>query len=328
MKQFILLTFFFSYVLSSFSQPFWTEDFGVGCSQGTLASAYTGTNGAWTVPNTGTNHTYANDFFVSATEAGTGVGNCGDGCLDTPTLINRTLHVGNVAVAGFIDADNGASYNTGGTCSPPFNICVLTDKRIGSPVIDCSGRSDITLSFNYMEAGDGTTDNAELWYYDGNTWAMLEDLAKTTVVCPSGQGLWTAHSVLLPSSANNNPNVKIGFRWINNDDATGTDPSFAVDDIVLNPGTPTGVSEYSLTNFSIFPNPASNKTKITFNAIVSGNYSIEFINVAGQIVMKEKIETLSGDFSKMYDLSSLGKGIYLVNLTSPQGREIRKIVVE
>jgi len=37
----------------------------------------------------------------------------------------------------------------------------------------------------------------------------------------------------LPASANNNPNVKIGFRWINNDDGDATDPSFAVDDIVL-----------------------------------------------------------------------------------------------
>lgn len=328
MKQFILLTFCLSYVLTSFSQPFWTEDFGVGCSQGTLASAYTGTNGSWTIPNTGTNDTYANDFFVSATEAGTGVGNCGDGCLDTPTLINRTLHVGNVAVASLVISDNGASYNTGGTCGPPFNICVLTDKRIASPTIDCSGRSNITLSFNYMENGDATADNAELWYYEGNTWAILEDLAKTTVVCPSGQGLWTAHSVLLPSSADNNPNVKIGFRWINNDDATGTDPSFAVDDIALDPGDPTGTAEYSVTGFNIFPNPATDKTRITFRAGTAGNSSIEFFNTIGQSVLKEQIANVSGDFSKTYDLSSFGKGIYLVNLTSPQGREIRKIVVE
>ncbi len=328
MKPILLLTFFLSYALNSYTQPFWTEDFGVGCSQGTLASSYTGSNGAWTVLNTGTNDTYANDFFVSATEAGTGVGNCGDGCLDTPSLINRTLHVGNVAVSTLVTADNGASYNTGGTCGIPFNICVQTDKRIVSPAIDCSGRSSITLSLKYMENGEGSTDNAELWYYEGNTWIMLEDLAKTTLVCPTGQGLWTAHSVLLPSSADNNPNVKIGFRWINNDDATGTDPSFAVDDITLDPGDPTLIPEYSLNNFSIFPNPATDKTKITFNAIVSGNYSIEFINVAGQIVMKEKIENFSGDFSEMYDLSSVGKGIYLVNFISPQGREIRKIVVE
>jgi PKD repeat protein len=34
-------------------------------------------------------------------------------------------------------------------------------------------------------------------------------------------------------SADNNPNVKIGFNWTNNDDGIGTDPSFAVDNITL-----------------------------------------------------------------------------------------------
>ena len=35
------------------------------------------------------------------------------------------------------------------------------------------------------------------------------------------QGQWTAFSILLPVSANNNPSVKIGFNWINNDDNIG-----------------------------------------------------------------------------------------------------------
>ncbi len=328
MKRFLLLTFSLIYFLTSPAQSIWTEDFGLGCTQGTLASGYTGPNGAWTITSTGINDTYANTFFVSATEAGTGAGNCGNGCIDAPTLVNRTLHVGNVAVAGLIDADNGASYNTGGTCGPPFNICVLTDVRAESPVIDCSGQSDITLSFNYMEAGDGTNDNATIWYYDGNTWTLLEDLAKTTVVCPTGQGLWTTYSVLLPSSADNNAAVKIAFRWVNNDDATGDDPSFAVDDISIDPVDPTGVSELTANRFNIFPNPANAETKITFHAAVAGNYSIEFFNALGQNVMKEKLENFSGHFSKVYDLSILEKGIYLINLTSPNGIETKKIVVE
>ena len=61
--------------------------------------------------------------------------------------------------------------------------------------------------------------------------------AKTTV-CGSGQGRWDSTSVLLPASANNNATVKIGFRWVNNDDGTGTDPSFAVDSVSLR--TPAG----------------------------------------------------------------------------------------
>jgi hypothetical protein len=45
---------------------------------------------------------------------------------------------------------------------------------------------------------------------------------------------------VLPASANNNPNVRIGFRWINNDDGDATDPSFAADDVEVT-GTPDSV---------------------------------------------------------------------------------------
>src|SRR5207249_2703406 len=94
-----------------------------------------------------------------------------------------------------------------------------------------------TISFNYMEYGDGTNDDATLWYYNGATWSQIDPLAKTQ--CCGGncngnlQGKWTAFSMLLPVSANNNANVRIAFHWVNDDDGSGTDPSFAVDDVKL-----------------------------------------------------------------------------------------------
>ena len=225
------------------SVTFWTEDFGSGCNQGNLATAYTGTNGAWTMTNTGTNDTEANTWFVSARENGNAAGACGSGC-----GTDRSLHLGNVAIPSFfLAADGGASYNAGGYCGLYF--CTATDKRVESPVINCSAYSNITLSFVYMENGSGSTDNATLWYFDGASWSQLTDLAKTANTC-SPQGIWTTYSTTLPASANGNANIKIGFRWVNNDDGVGSDPSFAVDDITL---TQPGISsdftaEYFYTN--------------------------------------------------------------------------------
>ncbi|MFM7079611.1 MAG: T9SS type A sorting domain-containing protein [Bacteroidota bacterium] len=226
------------------SQPFWTENFGLGCSTGNPAAAYSGPNGTWTVSNTGTNDSYANQWYVSATEAGMGVGNCGDGCGNNASLTNRTLHLGaNTALIG----DAGAAYNAGGLCV--LGICVLTDKRAESPTINCLGKSNITLSFSYIQQGSPGSDFASLCYYDGTSWFYYNGSSwvVTNIGMPAtlnsscgGQGLWTNYSVQLPASANNNPNVKIGFRWVNNDDGVGTDPSFAVDDIALNaPSSPT-----------------------------------------------------------------------------------------
>lgn len=213
---------------------FWVETFGTGCNQGQLATAIvpTPTNGAWTVSNTGTNDPYAHEWYISATEAGMGAGNCGDGCLNNASLTNRTLHVGNVNIALLgIPADQGAAYGEGG-CG--FGVCTSTNKRVESPTINCTGYSNITLSFNYIQQGTAGTDYTELMYFDGVTWNSLGNLPATNNSgCTGGQGFWTNYTIILPAAANNNPNVKIGFRWQNIDDGVATDPSFAVDDIQL-----------------------------------------------------------------------------------------------
>lgn len=213
-------------------EVFWAENFGTGCNTGQLANGFISVNGTWTTTSTGTNDASANTFFISATEQ-IDAGGCGVGCGGTNS---RTLHLGNVeALGGLVTADGGATYNAGGACG--FGVCVTTNLRVESPVIDCTGRTDIELSFDYIEFGQGTLDNATLWYFDGSNWALLEDIAKTTCCggpCNgSNQGSFASYSFILPASANNNPNVKIGFNWTNNDDGVGTDPSFAVDNLTL-----------------------------------------------------------------------------------------------
>jgi len=225
---------------------FWTEEFGSGCNTGQLANSYAGTNGTWNIVNTGTNEVYANTWYISAAENGQGAGVCGAGCGS-----NQTLHVSST-----FSGDLGAAYfeSDPTTCSF-FGFCGITDKRVESPVINCTGQSGINLSFNYMEYGEGTADNATLWYFDGTSWSQLIDLPKTLccggVVCDGlTQGLWTAYSIALPASANNNPNIRIGFRWVNNGNGVGTDPSFAVDDVRLSGAgaTETFTAEYFRAN--------------------------------------------------------------------------------
>lgn len=209
---------------NSYAQ-FWTEDFGTPAS-GTLANGYVTANGTWTVTNTGANGSEANVWYVSGEECGNNPGACGSVC----TGGDASLHLG---PSGTLGGDVGAAYAAGGLGF----FFVETDKRAESPVIDCSGQTNITLAFNYIEdyvgqAGYDPGDDATLWYFDGATWTQIDPLAVTPAGC-NPQGTWTTYSALLPASANNNPNVRIGFRWVNNDDNVGTDPSFAVDDITL-----------------------------------------------------------------------------------------------
>lgn len=217
MKKIITLFIFsFCFVNNLFSQVFWTEDWTSG-GTGWNMNVVTGTEGA--DPN----------FFTVSDAEGGGITpdmgaptSCG-----VPSNGNNTMHVTSV-----FNPTGGAAYDAGGLCGLLF--CPETSRRSESPTIDCSAKSNISLCFNYIENGDGSIDNATVWYNDGSTWIQIDDPPKVNIpfLC-LGQGEWTSRTIALPASANNNPNVKIAFQWVNNDDAVGTDPSFAVDDIQL-----------------------------------------------------------------------------------------------
>lgn len=224
MNRIIIIIVCVSFYQSILAQIVYSEDFGTGCTTGLLATTF-----GWTMTNTGINESEANTWYVSADERGIGVGNCGDGCGGTN---NRTLHVSSSPT---MFGDLGAAYfESSPSLCTSFGWCAITDRRIESPVINCTSVSTIPFTFDYIENGEGTDDDATVWYSanGGGTWTLLDNPPKTTI-CGSGQGLWTARNLVLPASANNNPNVRIGFRWVNNGNGSGTDPSFAVDNIVV-----------------------------------------------------------------------------------------------
>ncbi len=211
--------------------PFY-EDFENGCSSGCSANGMNSGNGAWTIIDSSPAFdgcgfpTSPNTFYVSCAENGNAAGGCGTGC-----GTDESLHLSSTTLG-----DLGAAYDAGGWCLlglGGWGFGTDTDVLVVSPIIDLTGVSSNTVDFVYMENGSGVMDDASLWYYNGATWALLNGLAKTGLGC-SPQGTWTAFSIALPASADNNANVKIGFRWVNNDDMTGSDPSFAVDDISIN----------------------------------------------------------------------------------------------
>lgn len=205
------------------SQIFWSENFESGSTGGALATSY----GGWTVTYLTPPSPYGNIWYVSCAENGHTAGICGTGCVAaSATATGATLHIGAASIWG---GDGGASYFAGGIGD------ATTNARAQSPTINCTGKYGITLAFYYIEDGDGTNDNATVSYSadGGTTWSLLVDVAKTPTATCSPQGEWTHYSIALPASANNNANVKIGFTWINNNDGTGTDPSFAVDSMSL-----------------------------------------------------------------------------------------------
>ena len=276
MKRFFyFLLFIFSYSLSFSQTPFWTESFGTAncINQLQLANgtAPTVTNGAWSVTYLGSYvpTTGSDEYFISPTEAFTSVGACSDGCIATPGLTNQTLHIGN-------SSSSSAFPCSSGDCGAAYNAGISSDQRVESPIINCTGKSNITLGFDYMEVGQGALDDGSVYYsIAAGPWTLLGNPGKTfcgnatctgTAACSGfNQGIWASYTVALPAAANNAANVRIGFRWVNNGDNAGTDPSFAIDNVtmkVLATFTPqfvlpTPICSGGSVNVTCTPNPAT-----------------------------------------------------------------------
>ncbi len=223
MKKITFLFLLFSGITSLHAQVFYTEGFdGTACAAG---SGCDPSIVSWTRVSQGAEGANANRWYVSDTESGVLPPGCGVGGTG-----NQTLHVGNVSTstAAFLfcpGGDCGAAYDDSG----PGEV---TNSRVESPVINCTGQSNITVDFNYIENGQGASDDCSFWYFDGATWANIDPIAKSSLC--GAQGQWTAVTTIsLPASADNNPNVRIGFLWINNGDGIAADPSVAIDDITL-----------------------------------------------------------------------------------------------
>jgi hypothetical protein len=76
-------------------------------------------------------------------------------------------------------------------------------------------------------------------------------------------------------------------------------------------------------NFIIYPNPAKSVVNVLVEKFINGG-SIVLTDLLGKQVVAQPLSI----GNNRIDVSKLSKGIYLINITSDQGRETKKIVVE
>jgi len=216
-------------IITSFSSSskaqtiFWSDNFNNGCTNDCLATTY-----GWTMVDNvgGTTGGAPNNWFVSCAEEGIVPPGCGSSCIG-----DASLHIGANPGAG---GDMGASFNETGASNATYRLIV-------SPTISTVGKSTITLKFDYIAFGSAacSDDRAQLRLStdNGATWPVGYQYCLTSVCCGAcngySQGQWTTYTLALPAAFDNNPNVRIGFHWMNNGNGAGTDPSVAIDDVNL-----------------------------------------------------------------------------------------------
>lgn len=252
----------------------------------------TGTNGidpnGWTV----------NDSEGGVAPTGCGVSNNGD---NTMHITCTSLFCGTLIT--------GAVYNA----------AIESNTRAESPVFSTVGYSGITFTFDYIANGDGLNDNASLLYNDGSGWQVLDPSLKSTI-CVSGQGEWTAYSVTLPASCDNNPTVQIAFNWTNNADNIGTDPSVAINNILLTSmGTGGTIQICTVVNDTTIIEPFTLATSVdTVGNVVCAGNNDGFINISiSGGTAPFSYAWSNGDLTQ--DITNLVDSTYSVTITDANG---------
>lgn len=206
--------------------------------------------------------------------------------------------------------------------------------------------AEITFRVNMAEttvSGDGLwmIGNFTVPQWQGGATAMTDDDADNVYECTvlvSGQAEISYKFVngLLsePSNEENTgldicgvPNGIGGFNRIHNRSGSPE----VLDIVCFNSCADCGVSvnDFNVqSNLSIFPNPGNGVFNFSFEAENARFAELRLLNSLGQVVFIENLGQMSGSVTLTRDLSALGKGFYLLQLQTPEGVAVRRLVIE
>lgn len=98
--------------------------------------------------------------------------------------------------------------------------------------------------------------------------------------------------------------------------------------ISVNSAILTGINENNLlSDYLVYPNPATNKINISLSNNRSENVSAQIFNTVGQLVKSENLGN-STSVQTTIDVSDLAKGVYYVKTTVGGKAELKKVIVE
>ena len=88
-----------------------------------------------------------------------------------------------------------------------------------------------------------------------------------------------------------------------------------------------GIAEELSTNsISIYPNPSEGQFTVSF-AAAKQTYKLTILNTLGELIFKEMIVDVSGEYTRTIDISAYGKGVYLLNIAGDEYQTVKKVIV-
>lgn len=103
----------------------------------------------------------------------------------------------------------------------------------------------------------------------------------------------------------------------------------SVDTVVITVDTCVGIPDPQLPfDLSIYPNPNDGNFRLSLTGNYNGNdLVLRVIDPRGKEIRRETLAAFQGSLQKEFTLNSFAAGIYFVELDSPEGRLVRRIMI-
>lgn len=289
---------------------------------GTGASTYTWAPGASLSATTGATVTATPTITTTYTVTGTGSNGCTRTATVTVTVTtNPTVTVTPASPAycpggSTVLTANGANTYT---WAPATGLSATTGTTVtASPTV--------TTSYTVTGTAGGCTNTTivTVTVYPAPATPTITQIGNTLTCNPAFSTYqWYLNTVLIPGATNQSYVItQTGTYTVEVTDANGctaTSTNFAA--------IFTGVEELSLTHFNLFPNPNDGQFNLEFGINGTHDITIEIQNAIGQTVYSEKLSAFTGNFSRRFDITGYGKGVYTLNIRNEANQSVKKVIV-
>lgn len=116
--------------------------------------------------------------------------------------------------------------------------------------------------------------------------------------------------------------------WVNGAQIGGVNDftgDFAADKFQLE--AVAGINEMTGTEFNVFPNPASDKLNVTFEA-ANSDYQVAIMDLQGRTVASQNLQSLNGAQTVEFAVSDLAKGSYIVTVSTNGLTRTQNVVIK
>jgi len=97
---------------------------------------------------------------------------------------------------------------------------------------------------------------------------------------------------------------------------------------ITEPPIHSGITENSIKNSRIYPNPANNHVSLEFISTNANTATVTITNIMGQTVMTQVEKAQKGHNKLNFNVSHLSNGFYLVNVNTPTGKITQKLIIQ